>query len=185
MKIVVIALIWVFVSTPSSTIAQNAIVDPSVRNASTKLIEKFPSVYISFDNTELITSKASLNKYEVAWFRLHNNTRFVLRFCAYDTSISRTGKPGIHYEIEKVWNYSDTGLPSPPILVSSFPATDLCTYQSLESGKAFLFGVQKAEILTENSRLRIRFQFPWESERDVLLGNEVEHFVYFYPSNFK
>lgn len=185
MKTSLIVVIWILIAVQSTVIAQKRIGDAGIRKSAYKLTEESPSVYINFDKIESIRTKASSTLYDVVWFRLHNNTKFVLRFCTYDNSMSRTGKPGIHYDIEQMWSSSADGSSTPPVLVSSFPATDLCNYQNLESGKAYSFGVPKTELLIDNSRLRIRFQFPWESERDVLLGNEVEHFAYFYPSNIR
>ena len=146
--------------------------------AKQKVDKRSPSVYVTMDGSKGASLKVTGLKSGIVWFLLHNNLNSPIRFCTYDSTISPTGKSGIAYDIETEWDFSKETPPEPPRLVSSFPASDSCINDELASGKSFSFGVPKKQF-QERSRLRLSFNYAWEVEKDILLGLEVQHFVYF------
>ncbi len=147
-----------------------------------KLLEDKPSVYVTFENYGKFTPATAKKTYDIAWFRLHNNFKGAISFCSYDSSVSPTGKIGVHYEIEKTPNRTDLSSRNNDSVPIGFPPYDFCNSYNLKSGKTFLFGIPQNHLL-KDTRVKIQFYFPWEDELDFLTVKEPQHYIYYYVTN--
>jgi len=148
--------------------------------SATKVDKKQPSVYISFDRFETVTSQdkrtGKVRSADLVWLRLHNNLSSDISVCTYDGDFTLTKKPGINYRIESLWDISGTK-PIPPTILYTFPAIDFCREGVIRSGESMPFSVRR-DVLVDWSRIRINFQYAWEDSLDVFYGREPEHIVF-------
>lgn len=141
-----------------------------------KINSELASVYIKVEGDGKFTSDRIKETYDITWFRLYNNFKGEISFCAYDLSVSPTGKIGLHYKIEKTSNYADLSSENNEEISRGFPRYDFCNRYKLKSGKTFLFGVPKNQLV-KDTRITIQFFYSWEDE---IISNEPENYVYYY-----
>ncbi len=144
-----------------------------------KIKQEQPSVYVTFENYGKYTWDKTQQTYDIAWFRLHNNFSGNISFCYYDTSVSATGKIGVHYEIEKSPNNSDSTTRNNEDIPRGFTTFDFCDAYTLKSGKTFLFGIIQNHLI-EDTRIKIQIYYPWEDKLDYGTVKEPQHYIYFY-----
>ena len=147
-----------------------------------KINQELPSVYVTFENYGKYYWDRTKQTYDIAWFRLHNNFRENISFCYYDTSVSATGKIGVHYEIEKSPNNADPTSRNNEDIPTGFIPFDVCDSYTLKSGKNFLFGIIQDHLI-KDTRIKIHFYYSWEDELDFGTVKEPQHYVYFYAND--
>lgn len=142
-----------------------------------------PDVFIKYEKTTSYTNSRG-EHYDVYWLRIHNNLKGDISFKTYDESISPSGKPGIHYEIEDA-SCESCFKPLPRLkreVPSGFPPGDISEYSRLKAGGTYLFGVPEFHLL-EETRLKILFNYPWEVGREYEDIDRPFHFVYFFAND--
>jgi hypothetical protein len=130
-----------------------------------------PGVYITFES---LGKRVPLRAGETdeGWFlKIHNNTRWSLKFVALGELPKQNGDADLVYDVVE----DPQGYPPSPIPTGNW--FDVVSSETLLPGKVLSFSVPKAN-LGEGLGLKIRFQYEWDAGR----VGEPEHSILFYHS---
>ncbi len=132
--------------------------------AATRLDSKFPTVYLSVDNT--VSSKGSrISEDDLIRFRIHNNT-------CWDISLDTWGG---NDDLDDVGLFYD--ILSSNEKVELRKSCHVCSITRLKPGTFVRFSIEKEEIVVGKA-IRIKFAYAWETDIENYAGREPSHYVY-------
>lgn len=155
---------------------KKAIRPTKIASKDVRLNKDKPHIFINFEREGKIDPLYEGESHKRVWLRLHNNSKWLIKFCSSPISpeYNEYGETEITYEIERYQGSSET-----PTARNS----DSCGYYLLKSGRSLVFSVPR-EHLNDGLAVKIPFRYEWETDQD---GSdsflEPQHFVYFYSSD--
>jgi hypothetical protein len=158
MKVIKILLLITFIL-PISIFAQQS------KPQNIRLRKDKPSVYISFERFEKI--KREEENEEFIFFRLHNNTRWKIQLQMSGGLSEKYNDVRLYYAIR-----NDEG----NMIEGHF--CRVCSINWLPSTKSLLFAISR-DLLKEDRRLDIEFQYEWQADS----AREVSNIVSFWNSD--
>ncbi len=167
----------IIIVTSSLQIAQ---ISDNRKNELQKVVTTKPGVYMSFVRYEdYRPRKTGRTNHRLAWVRIHNNMTSPIRFCSYDESVSPNAKAGAIFEFERVPDYTRPSSRDNSSVPFGMIGVDVCNEFTLSKGQTFDFALVIDKYISE-TRIKVRFFYPWEDVFEAVTGKEPEHFVYFY-----
>lgn len=147
-------------------IAQGKIAAKQIR--SVRIDKKLPTAFLRVERIGK-AKNSDIHKARL-WFRLHNNTRWVI-FVEASGEEKALGDARMYYDLLK------------DSTIEKSVRCHVCSIVKIAPGKSLLFSLPREELFTASS-MRIRFSYEWE-ESDGFHGREPTHFVYFYLSDLE
>jgi hypothetical protein len=163
-----------------------------------------PTVYITFERfgkainpldlplAEPSETSRSKEKGNDVWLRLHNNTRWAIRFTTWSMYIGKGASPkerltgeGSSFKLGDGMEVSIAyGVEEPDGRGVRYTVIDHYTQSWLPSGRSVIFCVPRP-LLSKERTVYVRFNYEWESEQPYAEGHEPGHLARFYGNNLR
>lgn len=173
-----------------------------VANNDVHISKDHPTVYITFERfgkainpldlplaetSETSRSKAKGND---IWLRLHNNTRWAIRFITWSMYMGKGASPkerltgeGSSFKLSDGMEVSLAyGVDEPDGRSVRYTVIDNYTHSWLPPDRSVIFSVSRPH-LSKGRTIYVGFNYEWESERAYAEGNEPAHLARFYGNN--